>query len=70
MDTNLMVINAACWNVRRGLSKREKEIEEMLRVYQLDILFLLETDTTMIMEEKDYKLCLIICKLNLFIIFI
>ena len=51
-----MVINAACWNVRRGLSKREKEIEEMLRVYQLDILFLLETDTTMILEEKDYKL--------------
>ena len=46
----------ACWNVRIGLIKREKEIEEMLREHQLDILFLVETDTNMIMSEKDYKL--------------
>ena len=38
----------ACWNVRRGLIKREKEIEEMLREHQLDILFLVETDTNII----------------------
>ena len=35
--------------------KREKEIEEMLNVYNLDILYLVETDTKMILEEKDYK---------------
>ena len=51
-----LAIKVACWNVRRGLNKTEKEIEEMLHENYLDILFLVETDTTMVMEEKDYKL--------------
>ena len=51
-----LVIKVAYWNVRRGLNKREKEIEEMLHANQLDILFLNETDTIMVMNEKDFKL--------------
>ena len=45
-----------CWNIRRGLVKREHEITELLTSQKLDILFLVETDTKMIMEEKDYKI--------------
>ena len=48
--------NESNWRAELLLSWVVKETTEMLRVYQLDILFLLETDTTMIMEEKDYKL--------------
>ena len=45
-----------CWNIRRGLLKREHEIKDMLTSQKLDILFLVETDTNAILEEKDYKL--------------
>ena len=41
-----------CWNIRRGLLKREHEIYELLTNQELDLLFLVETDTNAIMEEK------------------
>ena len=49
-------LKIGCWNVRRGLVKREHEITDLLRNQNLDVLFLVETDTTMITEEKDYKM--------------
>ena len=45
-----------CWNIRRGLVKREHEIIELLNSQKLNILFLVETDTNVIQEEKDYKI--------------
>ena len=45
-----------CWNIRRGLVKRELEIVNLIADQKLDVLFLVETDTNQIMEEKDYKL--------------
>ena len=45
-----------CWNIRRGLVKREHEIIELLNSQKLNILFLVETDTIVIQEEKDYKI--------------
>ena len=56
MDSLSQKIRTVCWNVRRGLLKREKEIEEMLKEYKLNIMFLVETDTNMIM----LFLCLVI----------
>jgi hypothetical protein len=32
------------WNIRRGLIKREKEIERLIQDEDLDLLFLTETD--------------------------
>ena len=49
-------LRTGCWNIRRGLIKREKEIEELLNKNEMDILFLVERDSTMVMTEKDYKL--------------
>ena len=47
-------LRLCCWNIRRGLVKREHEITELLRKEKLDVLFLVETDSYAIMEEKDY----------------
>ena len=43
-----------CWNIRRGLIKREKEITTLINQHNLNVLFLVETDTFQITEEKDY----------------
>ena len=32
-----IILRTACWNVRRGLIKREKEIEVMLKEQDLDM---------------------------------
>ena len=48
------VIIMACWNIRQGLIKREEELKELLKNERIDIMFLVETDTEMIKEEKDY----------------
>ena len=48
-------LRMCCWNIRRGLIKREHEITELLRKEKLDVLFLVQTDSYAIMEEKDYK---------------
>ena len=45
-----------CWNIRRGLVKREVEIKNMLKSLNLSLLFLVETDTFSIKEEADYQM--------------
>ena len=47
--------NFGCWNIRRGLVKRELEIRELLNKQDLPVLFLVETDTMQILEQKDYS---------------
>ena len=49
-------LKLCCWNIRRGLVKREHEINELLRKEKLDVLFLVETDSYVILEEKDYTI--------------
>ena len=48
----------ACWNIRRGLLKREKEILTLLTEHQLGVLFLVESDTNNINEDNTYMLTL------------
>ena len=49
-------MNIGCWNVRRGLIKQELAIKELLEKENLDVLFLVETDTKSITCEKDYQI--------------
>ena len=49
-------LTLGCWNLRRGLIKREHEITELLKRQNLDVLFLVETDTASIKNEKDYRI--------------
>ena len=44
------------WNIRRGLVKREKEIMSLITQNNVNILFLVETDTVSINSEEDYKI--------------
>ena len=37
---------------RRGLVKRELEIQNLIQNHNLDLMFLVETDTCQIMEQK------------------
>ena len=48
--------NLGCWNIRRGLVKRELEILELCSNTNLSVLFLTETDSFQINEAKDYQL--------------
>ena len=43
-----------CWNIRRGLLKRELEIINIINEQCLDILILVETDTCNLNTDKDY----------------
>ena len=52
----MVTTNIGCWNIRRGLLKRETEIKNLITEQKLDILILVETDTNMISTEKDYVL--------------
>ena len=38
-------LNIGTWNVRRGLVRRENEINDILKTHEVDIFFLTETDT-------------------------
>ena len=40
---HLTSLNWCCWNIRRGLLKRELEIMDLLKTQKLDLLFLVET---------------------------
>ena len=51
---NNQEINVGCWNIRRGLVIREKELMEIIKENSLDIVFLAETDTTAVNNENDY----------------
>ena len=50
--------NIGCWNVQRGLLKRETEIKNLIQEQDLDVLILVETDTNMLSSEKDYMIYL------------
>ena len=45
-----------CWNIRRGLVKREKEIVNIIQSNKIKIMFLVEVDSSMINEEKDFRI--------------
>ena len=44
------------WNIMHGLVKRELEIIDLLHKENIDILFLTETDTTILEKEEDFKI--------------
>ena len=48
------LINLGCWNIRRGLVKRELEIIDLINSNNLAVLFLVETDSHLINEKKDF----------------
>ena len=50
------LINLGCWNIRRGLVKRELEIIDLINSNNLAVLFLVETDSHLINEKKDFGL--------------
>ena len=53
--TGNKLINICSWNIRRGLLIREEELKEMIKTKNLNIIFLVETDTTSVNSENDYK---------------
>ena len=44
------------WNIRRGLIKRELELKNILKSEKVNIMFLVETDLTMLNGKEDYKI--------------
>ena len=44
------------WNIRRGLIKRELELKNILKTEKVNIMFLVETDLTMLNGKEDYKI--------------
>jgi hypothetical protein len=44
------------WNIRRGLIKRELELKSILKTEKVNIMFLVETDLTMLNGKEDYKI--------------
>ena len=55
-ETNPNKIRMCSWNIRRGLIIRETELKLMISSYKLNIIFLVETDTSAINVETDYKI--------------
>ena len=55
-STILNQIRLCSWNIRRGLVIREAELKSMISTYDLNILFLVETDTLAVNTELDYKI--------------
>ena len=49
-------VNICAWNIRRGLVIREEEIKSLVRLNSLNIVFLVETDTSAINSETDYRI--------------
>ena len=49
-------VNVCSWNIRRGLLIREEELKDIIKTNNLDVIFLVETDTTSVSVENDYKL--------------
>ena len=49
-------ITIGCWNIRKGLLRREQEMTEMINNEEINIMFLVETDTNAINKEEDYKI--------------
>ena len=51
---NIDSLKIGCWNIRRGLLKRELEIVNLIEEQKLDVLTLVETDTMNLNSENDY----------------
>ena len=49
-------VRICSWNIRRGLVIREPELKQMISAHSLNIIFLVETDTCAVNEEKDYRI--------------
>jgi hypothetical protein len=49
-------LKIGCWNIRRGLVKRELELYELLKTENLDVMILTETDSNMIKSKEDYRI--------------
>ena len=52
----LLNVRVGCWNIRKGLIKREQELKNLMQNQELNIMFLVETDTMMIQKSEDYKI--------------
>ena len=53
-DSNALI--CCTWKIRRGLLTKEKELREILNSEKVDIIFLTETDTKMLLNEESYKI--------------
>ena len=51
-----MKINVCSWNIRRGLAIREQELTNIIKINQINMIFLVETDTSAINNENDYSI--------------
>ena len=49
-------IKVCSWNIRRGLILREQELKSIIQLNKLNIIFLVETDTSAVNSESDYKI--------------
>ena len=49
-------IRVCSWNIRRGLIIREQELKNILKQNELNIIFLVETDTKAVNKEADFKI--------------
>ena len=54
--TKPVTINVSSWNIRRGLIIREQELKDIITQNELNIVFLVETDSTAISTEADFKI--------------
>ena len=52
----MKTVNICAWNISRGLVIREEEIKSLVRLNALNIIFLVETDTSAINSETDYRI--------------
>ena len=48
--------NVCCWNIRRGLIIREQELTDIIKVNDLSVVFLVETDSVAINAETDFTI--------------
>jgi hypothetical protein len=53
---NKKQIKVCSWNIRRGLIIREQEITNLIKQNVINILFLVETDTSDVNVDSDYKI--------------
>ena len=55
-DKPAQVLKIGCWNIRRGLIKRELELCVILKTEKINIKILTETDSNMIKTKDDYRI--------------
>ena len=52
METEL---KNGCWNIRRGLIRRERDIKNLINQEKMEVLFLVEKDSVMVKAPEDFK---------------